>query len=571
MGKSKSKGEKHVKDVCMALKEHLNEKDIDHYSLSVNKTVQFIVTRYRNIKHVQMKYDFKSPDFESDLKLTLTNGDIVNINLFSIDGSGKIQPKNPGAGSFLDTYFQQPALQTEFNKYKDIQYKEFLQEVISTKEKVELYSDIKQLKAKVNKLYPKFNEDINPLRRAFLFNLREYLFELLNEHKLTLEDCIEEAFKSLLLLKDINIITSYAQSDKVKVEQWQPNIDLSEQIELYRKGNDTVGIRKGQHALTLRLKFESSPGKSLKLATSYDLFPEETSRKAINLKSLEKFKKALSLKYPEPVKNDPNAIGKCNEALIYGAILENFPSIYQVDETEYRKMYEEHVLKVKEETISYLKNAATSGVEVIVKYLNNKYSTFFLESIQLVPKSYVSNKLDTADLKLTLKIGSKNIDEDFSLKAIARRGQVLTVKNPGVGTILGPMFFNCGSTEDIVDVTKSAFLAGQLNHQESLEQISTYIGEQLENASQQSLLKGLQAMLGTATTIVTYYTQLQSEYYDRHEIDGEIEVLPSDPTPINTKLKWNEGKEYITLRVKFGGGHHRGWTSVKLAVGYIVS
>lgn len=570
MGKSKTNGELHVKRVFVALVDALNGLEINHYDNATVQTVKFIMNRYSDIEYVKMKYDFKNPDFESDLLVTLKSGEVLKINLFITDGSGKIQPKNPGANSFLTKYFNLPELQERFNEYRELEYKKFLTQVILTKENVALYDNTTQLKRRVNELYPKFNEEINPLRKEFLFNLREYLFDLLNTQKSSLEKYIEDAFENLLLLNDINIQTSNANSENVIVKQIESDVNFEEPIELYRKGNDSVGLRKGQRALTLRFKFESAPSKSIKLATSYDIFPEQASIQSINLKSLTKFKRTTLVTYGKVKKDSPNAIGKCNEALIYSAVLEKFPHIYQTDDTEYIKMYTQYAPQVKEEIRNYLVQSAITGAEAIENYLNSKFEDYKIESMQLVPNSYVEDKLDTADLKITIKYNEKLVDVPFSLKATKKRGNTITAKNPGIGTILGPLYFDCGSTTDVVEVTKSAFLAGQFTREDSLTNVSNYIGEKLLNASQQQLLKGLQALLGNITTIITFYMQQESEFYERHQIEGDIKVLKSTPTAYNTKLTWNKDKEDLTLRVKFSGGQDRGWTSLKLAAGYVV-
>lgn len=572
MKKPSTIGKQHLVNVHEALMILFNKQSINHFAEPVQKTARYILEKFTEIKNVKMKYDYSNPDEQPDIKIIMKNNKTYNVNLFSLNGSGKIQPKNLGARSFIEKYFHFEKMQNQFNEILDQEYKQFLQSVIETKEEVNAYDTVTLLKKKVGKLYLSFNEVINPIRTSFLYNLREHLFELLQHGNTSESDGIHKGFKELMLLDSINIITRYNDKNKRSVvEEWQPHVNLDEKIEFYKKGNDAIGIRMGQAALTLRFKFESAPTSSLKLATSYDVFPIATERNQINHNSLNKFKKIISQQQFTSTKNEPNAIGKCNEALVYASFIEKYPQVYQVDALEFVSMYATYSPKVKESVLNYLQATASLTANEIEDYLKNKYGKYELESIQLVPQNYIKNRLDTADVQLIVKVNGNKKIVDFSLKAAAKRGSQITMKNPGIGTILGGEYFSLGIMSDVVDHVKLQFLNGLLNHQESLVEVSKELGFRLSTAQQSNLRKGVSALFGNAPTVVTFYETGQCVIKEHGKITSTIYVLPETPTSINTTLNWNEGQDQIKLRVKFSGGQSKGWSSLKLAGEYKIT
>lgn len=567
----KSKGNQHVLNVYSALIKFLNHESIDEYLDGIKQNVDYLIKKYPNIADVKVKFDFSNPDDHPDLTITLENDETIKVNLFSIEGKGKIQPKNIGVKSFLKKYFQLEDVQRRFNELVEQDYDQFLKSVIATYGKVSVYAKTSDLKKRVHVLYPKFTDEINPIRRSFLFNLREQLFELLQHIQETKIEGFFNGFKELMLLDSIIIITRYRKKNKRSVlEELKFDIQLNESVQLYKKGNDTIGIRIGETALTLRLKFESSPTSSLKLATSYDTFPTENDLHQINEQSLKRFGQITKNHTSSVKKDDSNAVGKCNEALIYSSFIETYPTIYQIDNQEFCDLITKYSSKVLETTMHYLQKAAQTAVTEMQSYLEQKYDNYEVESIQLVPQNYIKDRLDTADLQLMVIHEKKMHKEDFSLKAARKSGTYITMKNPGAGTILGENFFDIGSLTVDIDRVKERFLDNKLTHKESIEEISKVLGARLEQAAQLNLKKGLEALLGKAVTVVTFYVQNSSVYFEHNEIDSEINVQPRKPTKLNTLLTWNEGKEYMKLRVKFSGGQKRGWTSIKLACEYKV-
>lgn len=89
----------------------------------------------------------------------------------------------------------------------------------------------------------------------------------------------------------VNIITRYGkEDDDVQVEEFCPPHPTFKDIELYKIGKDSVGIKFGEVALTLRFKFESKPKSSIKLATSYHEFPEKQDIRDTNNDTIKKWK-----------------------------------------------------------------------------------------------------------------------------------------------------------------------------------------------------------------------------------------------------------------------------------------
>lgn len=570
MGKSSTIGKKHVLNVGQALKESLAGNSIECFGETVTQTVHFIQHTYPNIDSVIGKYETNQPDASPDLKITLLNRKEVNINLFFIKGRATIQPKNLGAKSFLKKYFYSEGLQIYFNDFVKQEYELFLQRILSLKGDLAIYDRIPLLKRKIKNYYPKFHPDINPLRTQFLFNLREYCFELLkNEYNIGAKG-IQYAFDELMMLKDTTIITRYTNKDKcLGVERWKSEIDGKKEIQIYKKGNDTIGIRAGNEALTLRFKFESDPTSSIKLATSYELFPEENTMAQKNLYSVRQFEKHLQKHVQlEKVKGKENAIGKCNEAMVYYRILKDNTTVNQVDEKEYRRMLTTYYDKVSSIDLEHIKKSSDTTAQRIYHYLRNKYKEYDIAEIQLVADSYLENRLDTSDLQLVLFVNQKYVIESFSLKAIAKRNLKITAKNPGAKQILGSTYFGIGSLSLVIDETERKFKEGLLDHRQSLEIVSAELGRILKEASQESLRRGVRNLLGNKPTIVTIYkenTSLLSEY---DAIQDCIEVFPGTPTAIQTTLRWNRHQEELSLRFKFSAGQSHGWSSLKLSCDY---
>lgn len=557
-------GKTHVLQVSSVLKRLLVGESIAEFSDPVVQTANFIMDKYPTIYSVVNKFEVEHPDTQPSLLLTLADQQQVKVNLFSVQGLATIQPKNLGAKSFLEKYFGSSGLQAHFNDYFHWEYKRFLQSAITLKEEVNEYNSIPMLKEIVNGYYPKFTEDINPLRRAFLFSLREYCFQLLSDEYNWGAIGIQSAFNELMLIESTTIITRYSKENKcLSVDHWKSNIDSSQGIHIYKKGNDTIGIRSGEEALTLRFKFESSPTKSVKLATSYEVFPTEDKVKKRNLCSIERFEVMVDRHRQLENPDQSNPIGKCNEAMVYYRILKENPSINQVDVHEYTKMLNANAPQIPHEQLLAIQTASIVTVQKIYAYLEAKYPVYDIESIQLVTESYIEDRSDTSDLQLILIVDDKYVIENFSLKASSKKNVKLTTKNPGVGKILGPTYFDIGTL--FTEHVEQRFKQELITRREVLEIVSEQLGECLAKAPQKNLKKGLRVLLGKIPKVITFYMHNESIILQHDAIEDEIEVLVQTPSTIQTTLRWNNKQEELSLRMKFSKGESHGWSSLKLA------
>lgn len=567
MQKPSTIGKNHVLGVYKALKTLLDKSSIQSYSEPIRATAYFIRDEYPNIASVSNKYEEEQPDAHSDLQIKLVDGQEININLFCVKGNSAIQPKNLGAKSFLKKYFQSNEIQNDFNLFIEKEYERFLQGIMSLKGKSKAPDSISLLKKKVATNYPKFNEKINPFRRIFLFNLRESCFDLLKDEYNVGAKGIQHAFTELMMMNHTTIITRYTNKNKcLSVEYWKSNINSRNGVKIYKKGNDTVGIRSGNEALTLRFKFESSPTSSIKIATSYEVFPEESVTIQKNLKSIHRFEQLIEEhKCSGEKKARPNAIGKCNEAMIYYRIIKENPMIDQINENAYYDMLMAYYTLATPEELTNIHNASILTTQTIYRYLSQKYGEYAIEAIQLVGDSYIKNRADTSDLQLILIVKGKYITESLSLKATAKRNTNITKKNPGAGQLLGPRYFDVGSLENLINESKNKFNEKLLDHRQVLEIISNEIGKVLSNASQEKLQRGLKVLLDDKIVVLTIYTDNECLLLEPREIKGKVEVYPLSPTAIQTTLRWNHQQEELSMRVKFSASQKKGWSSLKLA------
>lgn len=269
--------------------------------------------------------------------------------------------------------------------------------------------------------------------------------------------------------------------------------------------------------------------------------------------------------------NSSNAIGKCHEALTYYYFLKEFPNVTQVETDECVELLSKYYSRVKPDVLKKLYCSTSTIISVISERLHQKYYTFKIESIELIPENYVYDRLDTGDLQLILLIDKEYVIENISLKALAKKSNKITTKNPGIGTILGPIYFNVGSMEQAVNEVKTKFLTGEINHKESLEILAAELGEYLKIATQEQLKRGIENLLGKAMMAVTYYDENVSYCKEYSRIEDEVKVYTKAPTAIQNTLSWHKNLESINLRVKFSKGQKHGWSSIKLTSEYQLS
>lgn len=562
-------GDEHVKSVYLALLQSLNKVPIDQFPETVIKTVHYIINLYPNVETVSSKFDRGKSDQEKDITLHLNNNDKVHVNLFHLKKAGRIQPKNPGAKSFFLKYFLSEQLQKMFNQEFESKYVEYLTEVLTSKIGTHYVTDKRELKKSVSKYFPKFTKNINLYRDHFLYSLREASFTLMKDFYNNKDEGFFYAYNVFFMTEDINIITYYGRNENdISVVEFNPGIPNFSDIQLYKAGKNTVGIKYGKVALTLRFKFESSPISSIKLAASYDTFPDELEKELLNSRTVQKMGDLLSNHIYMQTSNSSNAIGKCHEAISYYYFLKEYPEILQVEHNECVKLFNKYYSLVEPVVLEKLHNSTSTLVPVIRESLNEKYNTYTMESIELVPDSYISDRLDTGDLQLVLKVNNNYVVESISLKALAKKNSKITTKNPGIGTILGPTYFKIGSIDHVVSEVKSKFEIGELNHKESLEVLALELGLNLKEATQGQLKQGIENLFGKAMIAVTFYDESISYCKEHSKIDSTIRVYVKTPSAIQNTLAWNNDLETISLRVKFSRGQKYGWSSIKLTSEY---
>ncbi|WP_099157055.1 hypothetical protein [Virgibacillus ndiopensis] len=560
-------GDLHVQEVASYLKHRVNlsNKIIGYPQETTRKTGQYILDLFPSIIRIKSKFDFPEPDQYPDLTLETSEGKYIPINLFFIKGNGRIQPKNLGALSFLEKYFLSTDLQEKFNEFFEKNYMTFLKELLKIKETVNPYLKKADIKKRIRLYYKKFTQEIIEYKNNFLYYLREYCFELLRRQFNDNKDKINHAFNKLLLTESTNIITRYKQENKcLGVEELKFHLEDGK-LSVYKVGQNSLGIRVGSTSLLLRFKFESGPSSSIKLATSYDIHETRVDDKDENLSNIIEFEKLLANHQMLEDKNKSNAIGKCNEAIVYYSILKENTSCYQVDKVEYKEVFKRYAYLVPQQTIKDIIKTSREVYKDLVEYLGKKYSLYSIVSIQLVPDSYIKNRLDTSDIKLIISVNGRLEEERFSIKALAKKTNTLVSKNPGIGTILGDQYFGIGSMKEKINVVKEEFQKNQIDHQQSLEEVSNELGLKLSKASQLELKKGIQALLGDVALLISFYTHNESVLLEHGKVDSNVIVVPKFPTTINTTLYWNDNIEQLTLRVKFSANQSKGWSSIKLA------
>ncbi|WP_394234154.1 hypothetical protein [Niallia oryzisoli] len=561
-------GDEHVRDVFRALLHLINKKSIDTFPETAKQTAFYILKLYPNIKSITSKFDSDVPDMETDLTLYFNN-DRVNINLFLIKKGRRIQPKNPGAKSFFSKYFLSNQLQETFNQIFEREYLLFLQKLLEYKVGIHYISDKKELKKQISFYFPKFTKEINLFRDNFLYSLREGCFSLLKDFYNKKSEGFFHAYNVLFMTKDITVVTNYGKSLRdVSVDQFNPGVPSFADIQIYKVGKNTVGIKYGEVALTLRFKFESSPISSIKLATSYDDFKNELENEQINSNTAQRMLGFLSDHEYIHTSNSSNAIGKCHEAITYYYFLKVYPNILQVEPNECVELLNKYYSFVKKDVLEKLYTSTSKLIPVIRKKLNDKYGNYKLESIELVPDSYISDRLDTGDLQLIIKVNGDYVVENISLKALARKSSKITTKNPGIGTILGPTYFDIGNIDEVVSEVKTRFEIGEINRRESLETLAEELGSRLIEANQKQLKQGIENLLGKAMMAVTFYEEGLNYCKEHSKIKSSIKVLVKNPSTIQNTLKWNNDLDMISLRVKFSKGQSHGWSSVKLTSEY---
>ncbi|OMD64500.1 hypothetical protein BSK48_24775 [Paenibacillus odorifer] len=577
MAKSRLIGDQHVQEVHMALLKKISVGDDADWSANISEssreTATFILNKFDLPTKITCKLDKKNPDKHNDLMIT-KDGIKYPINLFFVQGKGSIQPKNLGAKSFLSKHFLSVDIQDRFNFFVEQEYIQYLKELLDLKEVDYSYiKEIKLLKAKVRSLFTSFDDDSNVCRDRFLLSIRDYCFNLLQETYNSNHDGFMNAFNSLLMVDQTNIITRITKG-KIIIEEFKPEISNYHEIVVYKKGRNTIGIQCGTVALTLRFKFENKPDSSIKLATGFEEYDKiaDFSSHIINKNkgTIQKVDDIISKTFHSPNKNTSNAVGKCHEAFAYYWMLKKHPNVIQADDLECAAFLSNYLPKIDSATANAIQKSSENTAETIANYIYEKKGAVLVEGIQIVADIYTSDRLNTGDLKISIRFANSHVEELYiSLKAIRKIGQKITTKNPGIGTILDKTYFNIRTDlKSLVTEIKEEYNHG-LSRQDCLMKISQEIGIALETAPQDNLKRGIEHLLGEALMIITAYEQNKAFYIEHHDITSDVRVLCNTPSKIQNTLLWNNGKEQISLRVKFSSGESHGWSSIKLSSEYL--
>lgn len=574
MSKSRLIGDQHVEEVYMALR---NKMLAGYWPSNITEpskqTAAYIFKKITAPTSIVCKLDQANPDKFNDLMIEKDNIKYP-INLFLVQGNGPIQPKNLGAKSFLSKYFLSIDMQNDFNSFLEQEYFIYLKELLDLKGVDYSYiQDPKILKAKVRTLFPKFDEESNVCRDRFLLSIRDQCFTLLQHTYNSNHDGFMNAFNVLLMLEQTNIITRINRGNII-IEEFNPEISSYNDIVLYKKGRNTIGIQCGTVSLTLRFKFENKPDSSIKLATSFEEYKKiaDFTTQIINknIITIKKIDEIVSQTSYTPEKNLSNAVGKCHEAFSYYWLLKKNPEVIQADDLECATFLSNYLSKIDNATADAIHKSSEKTAETIVNYISEKKGAVLLEGIQIVADIYTTDRLNTGDLKISIRLADGHVEELYiSLKAIRKIGQKITTKNPGIGTILDKYYFDIRSDlKLLVAETKEEYNQG-LSRLDCLEKISKEIGSSLKSAPQDNLRRGVQHLLGEALMIITAYEQNKSFFVEHSHITSNVSVLCNVPSKIQNTLLWNNGKEQISLRVKFSSGESHGWSSIKLTSEYL--
>src|SRR5699024_3257307 len=154
---------------------------------------------------------------------------------------------------------------------------------------------------------------------------------------------------------------------------------------------------------------------SIKLAVSYEDLHIDDINETDNHNTINKMLNLLNRHQYTKNINNSNAIGKCHEAITYLYFLKDTPSVSQVETDECVQLLQKYYTLIKQVDLQSIYKSTSTIVSVIKKKLEEKYNTYIIDSIELVPDSYISNRLDTGDLKLILRVGEDYEVENISL------------------------------------------------------------------------------------------------------------------------------------------------------------
>lgn len=568
--KQKNIGNDHVKEVKNALLQLMEGNDIEVNSAAVS-TAFYLFKKHPNIQFIQSKFDFANSDQHPDINLRVENIEIP-YHLFKIK-SGVIQPRNLGGKSFLSNYFNETKLQEKFNSRSEQLLKYFYNSILVNADE---YLSLKEMRKEIKLAGITFANNIQAqkARKNILFSLRENALEifhaLLNNGR---KDKIISGLNDLLFSGEKMLITSEKKSRFLVLEK-SHQFSYTDSINIYRKGNDSIGFTDGKISLIIRFKFESQPNSPIKLTTSLSDY-EPVNR--INTSLTTKFETTwedLISNAPIKTTSDPNSIGKVNEALIYHYFLKNQSTIIS-DETKNDARHIENLKnygsKLSKQTLKKLNSTCKQAIEItLLPQIKTQYPNYSVSAISLTDEAYRLDIKDNSDIKILLNLNNSFFVKElgYSLKANAKSSSIPVLKNPGFGTILGPNYFRVGDTVNFSKELKKNFLEGKFNHTQVLEYANEYLANSLKSASIEQLKKGVSTIIGEVPTLHTFYEENSTKLSEVIRYEDDLNFKANCPTSINNSIFWNSDQEQLIMRVKFSGGHSKGWSSLKLACTY---
>ena len=506
-------GDTHTKQVTTYLKQLIHS---DSAKLSTNDaswmTAYFLFKQFPGITDAQSKFEFPNSDNHADLYL-YQNDQIIPIHLFSLKKRGSIQPKNPGAKSFLEKYFNLPEAQSKLNSIIDQERQELYRHILTQKNLSHLYLSDRDLKKQVSLL------KLSPLeskkyRQMILESIRDQCYSILLKLFNTNHTLIFNGFKALSLIEEYKVISIQDINKSIHVEMQQQEFKSFHNVYLLKKNTSSIYIYIDDFELELRFKFESSLSSSIKLATklsSASHLTEQLPQKfeSINNHFLNTFEDTLKDHTYVSRSNNSNAIGRCNEALLIYQFIKKNPSINVVDANIVHSTFEKHYENLNNEMLEQLITCSETTYHSLSVFLKKRFGEFYaIQQVQLVADSYISNKLETADVIFTINHKNTYIEIPLSLKALKKRNSMMTLKNPGVGSILSYRYFDIYDDMQLyIARIKEKYQSDLLDRKEVLSIVSHKITEHLKNASQTSLESGLRNMIGTNTSVISFYQQ----------------------------------------------------------------
>ncbi len=207
-----------------------------------------------------------------DLVVNTQDGSKIGFSLKCWKTKSTVLSKNMGAKSLLQEYFLASTEQQIFNQKMETEQLDFLNSILKTNHK-----SIAVAKKQINnhavqngKSKARFSDsnykNANSQRDKFLQKLRDNLYNILQE----LSTSQLENACNLILDSDKKLFhASYSSGNESVDFISTPKITGARNIEIIKRGNDSVVVKINSHSVGFRFKFESGITSSIKLVGDY--------------------------------------------------------------------------------------------------------------------------------------------------------------------------------------------------------------------------------------------------------------------------------------------------------------